>query len=227
LRTGEGEIPLSPFMMTQMRDPTHLSMSSVGNGQPGVSHLKCSDMDVPRGRSWEAMVSVGGLRLVQRLRVLEAVRGPAEATHQRGKADFSGDPLMFWWLDHNARPELRYNGTCHDTVIYATHSIRSSPTWEPASLPAQQRFVPPCRGSSFFVLARLPGLSPPAPFHRGLSVLESASSRPSPAVMTLCRSHGPVRSFNSIDIRVSFLKRSCYCRRRFVSASTRQSRSPL
>lgn len=36
---GEGEVPLSPFMMTQIREPMHLSMSSAGRERGSVHAL--------------------------------------------------------------------------------------------------------------------------------------------------------------------------------------------
>lgn len=47
-------VPLSPFMMTQMRDPTHLSMSSVGEASQSVGSLfsfRFSKFDHKQGES--------------------------------------------------------------------------------------------------------------------------------------------------------------------------------
>jgi hypothetical protein len=48
-------VPLSPFMMTQILEPTHLSMSSRIRSE-GENHCACHRGHEPRGRSCEAIL---------------------------------------------------------------------------------------------------------------------------------------------------------------------------
>ena len=50
--------PLSPFMITHIRDPTHLSISSAEKSESPIAEMNLDIQGgLPRGRSWEAITS--------------------------------------------------------------------------------------------------------------------------------------------------------------------------